>query len=71
MPTPTAFNSGAASNTRQAMPARCSISPSVKPPMPAPMMMTSMASLPLTGRARDDHAPQAATAARKNESGTS
>src|SRR5664280_3479980 len=43
MPTPTALSSGAASKMRQAMPARCSIRPSVNPPMPAPMMSTSMA----------------------------
>src|SRR5581483_2244107 len=42
MPTPTALSSGAASKMRQAMPARCSISPSVRPPMPAPMIRTSM-----------------------------
>ena len=33
---------GRASNTRQAMPARCSIRPNVSPPMPAPMIKTSM-----------------------------
>src|SRR5665213_577835 len=42
MPTPTALSSGAASKTRQAIPARCSISPSVNPPMPAPIMRTSI-----------------------------
>src|SRR6478672_115925 len=42
MPTPTALSSGAASKTRQAMPARCSIRPKVNPPMPAPIIRTSM-----------------------------
>src|SRR6476646_3336669 len=42
MPTPTALSSGAASNIRQAMPARWSIRPRVNPPMPAPIIRTSM-----------------------------
>src|SRR5260221_14159912 len=41
MPTPTALISGADSNTRQAMPARCSSSASVSPPMPPPTIRTS------------------------------
>src|SRR3954468_1707174 len=41
MPTPTALMCGADSNTRQAMPRRCSSSASVSPPMPPPMMRTS------------------------------
>src|SRR5262245_66059408 len=47
MPTPTALSSGAASKIRQAMPARCSIRPSVSPPMPAPIIKTSMNESPL------------------------
>ena len=70
MPTPTALSSGAASKTRQAMPARCSINPSVNPPMPAPMMSTSMRPNSYSPP-RDDHAPQAATTARKNDNSTS
>src|SRR4029078_9729770 len=42
MQTPPAVSSGAASKIRQAMPARCSIRPKVNPPMPAPIIRTSM-----------------------------
>src|SRR5215510_2570512 len=42
MPTPTALSSGAVSKIRHAIPARWSISPSVNPPMPAPIIRTSM-----------------------------
>src|SRR3954469_12888424 len=45
MPTPTALISGADSNTRHAMPRRCSSSAAVRPPMPPPMMRTSCIAL--------------------------
>ena len=41
MPTPSGWISGAASKTRQAMPAWCSASASVRPPMPPPTIRTS------------------------------
>src|SRR5471030_2303354 len=41
MPTPTARISAADSKMRQGIPAACSASPSVNPPMPAPTMMIS------------------------------
>ena len=39
MPTPIGLISAADSKIRQGMPAACSASPSVNPPMPAPTMM--------------------------------
>ena len=41
MPTPSGWISGAASNTRQEMPAWCRLSASVSPPMPPPTISTS------------------------------
>lgn len=42
MPTPSGRSSGTASYTRQAMPAWCRLRARVRPPMPAPRMMTSL-----------------------------
>src|SRR5690242_5391313 len=47
MPTPSGLISGAASKIRQGIPARCSLSPRVRPPMPAPTITTSMCPLAL------------------------
>jgi len=46
MPTPIGLMSAADSNIRQGIPAACSASPRVNPPMPAPTIMMSSMSAP-------------------------
>src|SRR5689334_9801283 len=55
MPTPTALISGADSKMRQAMPRRSSSSASVSPPMPAPMIRTSITASLLPRRYTSGH----------------